>query len=186
MTKIASFTYGHPYADKRFGVTMIGVNGELHREISSIMGHQPMASDIYRMKKDSGAFFQGGSAGGDWIFIELWHSRDTHPEFVNYLKDIFLKHHPDGCVDGMDLLSSTEVSQVKKVVVVMREAPFHNKRVVNSVHEVPQQLVNDELALKTFAEQICETTRDEFIHQFPEFRAAIWTQVVTTLFPSEM
>lgn len=186
MSKTASFSYGRPYSDKSFGVTMLGVSDELHREITGVMGNRLMTSDEYRMKKDTGAFFQGGSTGGDWIFIEFWQPQETHPEFVKYLRDIFYKHHPDGTVDGMELLPPDLTSPIKKVIVVSRHASFHHEKVINSVHEIPHQIAIDEVALKSFAEQVCQMARDKFVGQFPEFHTADWTHIILDLTPSEL
>ena len=187
MNDRATFNYGKADPSKGFGVTINGASEALWKEVSAVMGNQRIDSDDYRMKKDTGAFFQGGSSGGDWIFLEFWSEHDKHPEFVKYLRDIFFKYHPDGLVSGIDLLPEDKsVRSVKKAIVIFRKAPWHQAEVITSIHEVCHEIARVEEALNSHAAQVMEEVQVEFVKKFCEFKTATWRYEIHDLQESSL
>jgi hypothetical protein len=186
VNKVAStFEYSKPFPDKSFGVVINGAGEALHREITGIMADNFMSSDNYRMAKDSGAFFQGGHAGGDWIFIEFWANNLKHREFTEHLRDVFLRHHPAGTVSGLERLPEVPADEgphrpcqqsgpPRKVVAVFRKIAWHETEVLSSLHAVPIENARTLEALTIYGEKILEAASKEFIKQFPEFESADW------------
>lgn len=102
--KTPSFSYGRPFPDKGHGVTMENVSREAYREIRMFIGANHMDDPDYHTKFDSCAFLQGDSGEGEWVFIEFWSKQNCHNASVNRLRDIFRQHHPEGWIEGVELL----------------------------------------------------------------------------------
>lgn len=110
----AKFEYGRPSADKGYGVTMHNISPDAYQDVRGFIGTQYMDDPDYHLKRMSGAFLQGDDGQGRWVFIEFWSELDCQVGAVRRLHDIFTTHHPEGAVEGLELLySSGEASNVR-------------------------------------------------------------------------
>ena len=189
---VSTFEYSKPFPDKGYGVVINGAGEALHREISGIMADNFLSSENYRMAKESGAFFQGGHAGGDWVFIEFWANNLKHREFTEHLRDVFVRHHPNGIVTGLNRLPKVTAEEgsrrpcqqsgpLRKVVAIFRKADWHEKEELSSLHAVPVEHARTEETLKIYGQKILEAASKDFIKRFPEFRTADWRHEISEL-----